>query len=175
MDANTQSSRRGGVVTAGSETLRSMGISEEDVEVLEDGSWRVPADVFRRAQEREAAEDLTNARTRSTRAGLTFDHGYGDRDEAMSQLAEAFHSLEGVPGVRPWNVNEFAAWMDRDTCSSAERHAALFVLNVWNPASIAGMAKSYPWAPFDLQAAYGCWDVHNRGAFLGWADAPWWP
>lgn len=54
--------------------------------------------------------------------------------------------------------------------SSGERHAALFILCVWNP----GYAESQGWK-FDVLEAMGVWDLRHRAAFLNWAQNPYWP
>lgn len=106
------------------------------------------------------------AKACATLASTVFDRGYGDKSEAMSQLAEAFHALQDVRGVRPWNPD--LLWKTAPSVlSSGGIDAAVFVLSVWN--------DSGPWGKFDLHHALGNWDYGHRGAFEGWICAPWWP
>lgn len=82
-----------------------------------------------------------------------------DRDERMSRLAESFPTLEGQPGVRPWDPTRFA---DQEDQGSGHRAAVQFVLHVWNTAN-----------PFDIEA-FASWDSAHRAAFVAWAKDPWW-
>jgi hypothetical protein len=54
--------------------------------------------------------------------------------------------------------------------SHGERHAALFLLNVWNP----GYARENAWH-FDAVEALAVWDEPHRRAFLAWAAHPLFP
>lgn len=93
-----------------------------------------------------------------------------DNGATMSDLCERFHVLDAeIPGVRPWDPVKLDRWLRTGPgCTSATRHAALFVLHVWNQG---------PWkaGAFDATKAIACWDGRNRAAFLSWAAAPWWP
>lgn len=70
--------------------------------------------------------------------------------------------------LEAWDVDVFMA--RSRSWSTGERHAALFVACVWNP----GYAEKQGWR-FDALEALGCWDFHNRVAFLSWAATPYWP
>lgn len=54
--------------------------------------------------------------------------------------------------------------------STGERHAVLFLLNVWNPA----YAQEMGWR-FEAVDALGMWDDGHRTAFLAWAQHPFFP
>lgn len=94
---------------------------------------------------------------------------YDDPGLRMSALAERFHTLEGRPGVRPWDPVELERSAREDGwAGSGARHATAFVLSVWNPRA--------DWTlRFDLVSAWGVWDDRHRAAFRSWLDAPWWP
>ena len=57
-----------------------------------------------------------------------------------------------------------------DSWSAGEQHAALWLLNVWNP----GWAKTEGHR-FDLFAAVGTLDSSNLNAIAGWMVNPVWP
>jgi hypothetical protein len=67
-----------------------------------------------------------------------------------------------------WDVDDFMAHLG--TASTGERHAMLFIANVWNP----GYAKKEGWI-FDIIAASQEWDRQHHLAFLAWAMKPEWP
>lgn len=87
-----------------------------------------------------------------------------------------------VAGNRPWLVphpirgaaettfdpDKFAAKLG--VLSSGERHAALWLLNVWNPT----YAKSKGWN-FDLFAAFSSLDGENIVGIADWIINPVWP
>ncbi len=105
-----------------------------------------------------------------------------DGKEAMSVLAKKFPSLEGAPGVEPWDQDAFLRWLCSKGLSHGELLAARFVLGVWNsstPWEEIAREDGYPYPEhakrFDLFEAYGTWDRGNMEAFLSWADAPFWP
>ena len=54
--------------------------------------------------------------------------------------------------------------------SRAEKEAALFIANVWNP----GYAQERRWR-FDAMEAVALWDNGNRQAYLEWVTQPRWP
>ncbi len=53
---------------------------------------------------------------------------------AMSELANLFPTMRGVPGTNPWNVEALIAWMNTGAPTTGSWHAAMFLLGVWNPA-----------------------------------------
>ncbi len=162
-----------GTVTGNAEAFRQMGLTAEDAIKVDGDEWVIPHQAWKVAAANVNASELACGQMAAARAGVTWDNGSGDRDEAMSQLAEAFHVLERVPGVRPWNPRKLMEHWQAGLHGSAEHHACLFVLNVWNTTRVGDEKASWP--AFDVHAAYGCWDLHNRGAFIGWAEQPWWP
>ncbi len=54
--------------------------------------------------------------------------------------------------------------------SSSERHAAFFILSVWNP----GYAREQGWT-FDLVEAVSSLDLVNRAPILAWIATPYYP
>lgn len=85
----------------------------------------------------------------------------------MSELAERFHVLNRLPGVRPWDPVTLAEVVFLRGAATSVEHAASFVLKVYN--------NQFPCPPFNLIAAMASWDCDNQAAFLSWAEAPWWP
>ena len=90
----------------------------------------------------------------------------------MLRLAASFPSLAvklpGYPRAN-WDAEAFAAWVRTAGLCSGARHAACFVLFVWNP--------EVRWAAgrFDLRRATGVGDRAHCEAFAAWARDPWWP
>lgn len=82
-------------------------------------------------------------------------------------LAHTFPSLVHLasPDPEDWDVDNF---MKRfGVLSSGEKHAALFLVNVWNPSA----AKAKGWI-FDAIDAAVTWDTAHRRAFLQWFANP---
>lgn len=78
-----------------------------------------------------------------------------------------------APGLTPWEPEKWARWWRTSGAqTSGSRHAVAFILAVW-----AGYNSDY-WKrrgySFDLVRAWSCWDDRQRGAFLRWAQSPWW-
>jgi hypothetical protein len=89
----------------------------------------------------------------------------------MQSLIDAFPSLR-EKGMR-WKVQgkgdsslEFIAQLPG--LSSGERHAAAFVLHVWD-----SHARTPGNIEFNLADAMSIWDEKHRSAFLRWAHNPW--
>jgi hypothetical protein len=87
----------------------------------------------------------------------------------MEELALSFPTLEGRPGVTPWEPDELDQWASGPAPSHGGLCAARFVLAVWDP------RHTWQCGRFDLMEALGCWDTNHRGAFVHWAGQPWWP
>jgi hypothetical protein len=75
-------------------------------------------DAFKRSQERESFR-----RKRWGKGGV----------EGMERLCALFPSLRSVPGTKPWSVDHLMEWLTTGAPTSGSRHAAMFVLGVWNP------------------------------------------
>jgi hypothetical protein len=87
----------------------------------------------------------------------------------MSALAAQFPSLRGAPGVRPWNPCALDDWA-ASGASSGEKWAVSFLLwAVWNSGG------TWRTRPFDLRAAWDCWDDGHRGAAMAWLLLPFRP
>lgn len=98
-------------------------------------------------------------------------------DERMSDIAERFPSLRGVPGVRPWMPIRLAQWAVGGH-SHGEVVTARFVLAVWNGCSEWPWDKAYrvcktKLAPFDLFEARAIWDDAHLAAFRAWLASDW--
>jgi hypothetical protein len=86
----------------------------------------------------------------------------------MSRLAESFHVLAGLPGVRPWSPLALArAAFLGSTLTGPGRWTAVLVLKVWN--------LGFPCPSFDAIAALAGWDAEHRAAFVAWASEAWFP
>ena len=86
----------------------------------------------------------------------------------IRQLARTFPSLgKNAPGIDPWIPHELNRWAV-GPASSGERHAARFVLAVWDNAA------DWECGRFDIVEALTVWDEPHRAAFLAWAGDPWW-
>ncbi len=85
-------------------------------------------------------------------------------------LARSFPSLRtAVPrDPKNWDIDQFMNWLPR--ASNGEKHAMLFIANVWNPNN----AKAKGWE-FDFFEAFGTWDTSHRDAFTAWTKFPVWP
>ncbi len=94
--------------------------------------------------------------------------------EQMSQLAESFPTLQGVPGVRPWQPTKLARQLGSPARTHASAQAILFVLSVWNPKFEGGGVDLHK-TPFDLHSALMSWDSRHLAAFHEWVLEPWWP
>jgi hypothetical protein len=85
----------------------------------------------------------------------------------MTALASQFHVLRNAPGIAPWDLVRLDEWAISGV-SDGERHAAAFVLHVWN--------AHHQWqvGRFDAIEALLTWDKANREAFLEWVKNPYW-
>jgi hypothetical protein len=104
---------------------------------------------------------------RARRARDRYRMGRGERFEAVSELAEAFACLQGVPGVRPFQAVQLHVWACENTETSALRDCVAFVLHVAD----AGARWS---VRFDAVSAMERWETVQRAVFLEWARRPWW-
>lgn len=86
-------------------------------------------------------------------------------------LALSFPSLSSATDapLKGWDPIRLAEWAARPHLSEGARHAARFVLSVWDPFT--------EWAAgrFDIHEAMKTWDDGNLQAFREWIDDPWWP
>jgi hypothetical protein len=116
-----------------------------------------------------------------------------DPREAMSVLAGLFptmrrHDGTWVPGTKPWEALELVDWLNTSgEPTSGSRHAALFLLSVWNRDDwqVHGLkvrkldAKAWKGnrriGRFDFSDAWASWDQKHRQAALAWLANPFWP
>lgn len=91
--------------------------------------------------------------------------------EYIIQLLNTFPSLEiRYQNLAPenWDVDEFMK--NTRGMTTAEKQAALFIANVWNPS----YATERKWK-FCAITALSTWDRTHRDAFREWAAQPYWP
>ena len=87
----------------------------------------------------------------------------------IDEWALEFPVLRSAVGVRPWVPEYLDNWASGPGPSEDARHAARFVLWLWND------QRQWKSGPFDVMAAMQCWEKEDREAFLRWAKDPWWP
>lgn len=97
--------------------------------------------------------------------------GFVTKDEAFDALVVAFPSLRALDLGRPgepagMKVRMLDAWATGPDSSDGARHAASFVLHVYN--------ASYPWkvGDFNFFAALRAWDAYHLAAFRAWSMDP---
>jgi hypothetical protein len=116
-----------------------------------------------------------------------------DSEAAMSALAGLFPSMRRfdgswVAGTNPWQASALVHWLNTSgEPTSGSRHAALFLLSVWNsddwqvhglkvrklgPNDWKGMRRI---GRFDFNDAWASWDQQHREAALAWLTNPFWP
>jgi hypothetical protein len=90
-------------------------------------------------------------------------------EQKIIAIAKKFPALTPhVQSLTAWDIDDFMVWLPR--ASTGERHAMLFIANVWNPRYAAEMGWS-----FNIVVAAGEWDQAHHNAFLAWAMKPEWP
>jgi hypothetical protein len=98
---------------------------------------------------------------------------------AMTELANLFPTMRGVPGTDPWNVERLIAWLNTGAPTSGSWHAAMFLLGVWNPHTKWNKEgvrmKKGATGKFDLFAACAVWDRQHLQAMQEWIATPFWP
>lgn len=83
----------------------------------------------------------------------------------LERLAASFHVLRNAPGVQPWDAEALDRWAST-LASSGERHAARFVLSVYNSTA------RWRCGPFNVALALSTWDSQGWSAFRAWVNAP---
>lgn len=83
------------------------------------------------------------------------------------ELARSLPCLNRLASINRglWNPNELDAWAIK--ASSGEKHAARFVLTVWN------QYEQWQCGAFNVFDAVVAWDDVHRGAFVAWVRDPW--
>lgn len=99
-------------------------------------------------------------------------HAESEVSKRMVKLCLAFHVLHHLPGTNPWDPELLAA--ECFTGDSAQRHAIMFVLDVWNSGTWARDERKEKFGveSFDFLTAIHTWDLQNRAAFIGFAMEP---
>lgn len=127
---------------------------------------------------RQAAEqEIQQAEERERRKTTLWPSDYR---KAMTQLAEMFPTMHGVPGINPWDVDTLIKWMNGPAPTSGSWNAAMFLLGVWNPTTDwkkeCGLkTRKGVNGRFDFFRAFGCWDEDHLKAFMIWFNTPFWP
>lgn len=87
----------------------------------------------------------------------------------IESLALEFPSLRlpHVEGVEPFDAIKLDRWASGPAPSSGQRHAARFVLSVYNNLAEWECGK------FEIALAVGVWDAAHVRAFAEWAREPW--
>lgn len=106
----------------------------------------------------------------------------------MTRLCWSFPTLVHADGVNPWDPERFLRWLlTSGAPGSGARHAAKFVLQVWNSSTDWGLwARTSPekdglgiegaeLAPFNVVDALAVWDQDHADAFRTWVHLPFWP
>ncbi len=115
-----------------------------------------------------------------------------DNHAQMTTLAELFPcfrpgSGDRVPGIAPWDPTVLVRSLNTIGMAASVRHAALFLLSVWNGSdwSKLGLKVRQPRKDenpasrrigrFDIADAWANWDEHHRGAVVAWLLNPFFP
>ena len=97
--------------------------------------------------------------------------------DTMLALCETFPSLAAKMRIsdrserlmyRGWDPDELDAYAVGPASTSGLRHAARFVLAVWNSRG------EWKCGTFNAVEALQCWDRDHRDAFQRWVLDPWW-
>ncbi len=83
------------------------------------------------------------------------------------KLCQLFPCLARTTPIRQglWDPNDLDAWAVK--ASAGEKHAARFVLTVWN------QYEDWQCGKFNVFDAVVSWDDMHREAFLVWVRDPW--
>ncbi len=99
----------------------------------------------------------------------------GNPPQSARALARVFPRFVRVTdNMRCWDPE--ALYLEARRCTEAERHAARFVLGVWNTDVIPYLDDSkigYELGQLNIINAMAQWDDYHRAAFLAWANEPW--
>ena len=90
-----------------------------------------------------------------------------DATERIRELVHSFPTLQRAPGTSPWDPRRLDGWAASPAPSDGARHAAAFVLAVWD------RVATWECGRFSVVDAYSVWDKEHRYAFLHWAHNPW--
>lgn len=105
-----------------------------------------------------------------------------DLRAAMSVLGRSFPSMEGAPGLAPFDAHVLLAWLCEGRACAAACEVSRFLLGVWNSLVDWEAAAKEDRLPhpelaqhFNLFSAATCWDREHLAALIRWMDAPFWP
>ncbi len=96
------------------------------------------------------------------------DHHDSGGGERLMELALSFPTLASCP-LHAWDAGAFDDWAAEACFDPPARHAARFVLSLWN--------SDWPWKTgrFDATSAVAAWDRAHRVILVAWTLEPWWP
>lgn len=97
--------------------------------------------------------------------------------EKMKTLAESFPAFRDV-FKDGWSVERLSQWWKSGAPTGGSRHAAMFLLQVWNCTTTAAEWRKYGFPgmePFNVVRALGTWDNFYRAVFLRWCAEPFFP
>lgn len=135
-----------------------------------------------------AARFIDDLEEQRRKQAATRERWGNDAAERMRRLCRAFPSLRGVPGADPWDAMHLLAWLcTSGAVTTGSRHAAKFVLQVWNnstdwaelarkPTAEEGLGLAdVEFEPFNAVQALAVWDTEHDNAFRAWCELPFWP
>jgi hypothetical protein len=98
--------------------------------------------------------------------------------EAMTALARLFPSMRDVEACDPFSPMALVAWLNSGASGSGSRHAAMFLLNVWNMDTdwrAEGLKVRAGQGRFNFARAVASWDPEHQAACAAWLEAPFHP
>jgi len=129
-------------------------------------------------------DELEQQRVKSIR---TVDE-WGVGEQRMVSLCQRFPTLRTADGTDPWNPDRLLRWLlTSGAPTGGSRHAAKFVLSVWNTSTDWGAYARQPvsegglglvdveFEAFNVVHAMGVWDDEHQAAFMAWCELPFWP
>jgi hypothetical protein len=143
-----------------------------------------PNEFYSQEEREEMADELRDQAERAIRDSIERQRQQRARwpeslTRAMSELANLFPTMRGVPGTDPWDVHQLMNWMNTGAPTTGSWWAAMFLLGVWNPHTKwnqegVKMRKGAT-GKFDLFVAMHGWDQQHIDAALEWIRNPFFP
>jgi hypothetical protein len=103
-----------------------------------------------------------------SRLPMVHDYRPNEVKEPIEWRALSFPTLAQAAGVCPWDAPRLDASACGPSPGDGTRHAARFVLGVWDNTTAWRCGR------FEAVAALACWDGQHRLAFMTWVARPWW-
>jgi hypothetical protein len=128
----------------------------------------------------EVAAQIDRAHVRDERKRALWG---SDMEQAMTRLCQSFPSLARIDCIDPWDATALLRWLcTSGAVTGGSRHAAKFVLQVWNSgADWQAIARKQlndeelTLEPFNVVHAFGVWDEAHAAAFRVWVELPFFP